>query len=77
MKHHSPEVPAKQVRSAASMEQTKHSSDKTSGFGEVYTMIALLATSNLLNQADRIIMPIAVLTMADTFGWTMMEKGWV
>jgi len=39
--------------------------------------IALCSLSNLINAADRAIMPIAILQMAPEFKWTMHDQGWI
>ena len=39
--------------------------------------IALCSISNLINAADRAIMPIAILQMAPVFKWTMHDQGWI
>jgi hypothetical protein len=39
--------------------------------------VALCSFSNLINAADRAIMPIAVLQMAPEFKWNMHEQGWI
>jgi hypothetical protein len=39
--------------------------------------IALCSISNLINAADRAIMPIAVLQMAPEFKWNMRDQGWI
>jgi len=39
--------------------------------------VALCSFSNLINAADRAIMPIAVLQMAPEFKWDMHSQGWV
>lgn len=37
--------------------------------------ILLASAANAVNQADRNIMPIAVIPMAEEFGWSMMQRG--
>ena len=37
--------------------------------------VLLASLANALNQADRVIMPIAAIPMAAELGWTMMDKG--
>jgi len=39
--------------------------------------IALCSLSNLINAADRAIMPIAILQMAPEFKWNMHDQGWI
>jgi len=39
--------------------------------------IALCSISNLINAADRAIMPIAILPMAREFNWNMHDQGWI
>lgn len=39
--------------------------------------IALCSMSNLINAADRAIMPIAILQMAPEFKWNMHDQGWI
>lgn len=39
--------------------------------------IALCSISNLINAADRAIMPIAILQMAPEFKWNMHDQGWI
>lgn len=39
--------------------------------------VALCAFSNLINAADRAIMPIAILQMAPEFNWDMHSQGWL
>lgn len=39
--------------------------------------VVLVAMANGLNQADRAIMPIAIVPMAQEFGWTHEQQGWV
>lgn len=39
--------------------------------------IALCSFSNLINAADRAIMPIAILQMAPEFKWNMHDQGWI
>ena len=39
--------------------------------------IALCSFSNLINAADRAIMPIAILQMAPEFKWDMHQQGWI
>lgn len=38
-------------------------------------LLLVAALANALNQADRAIMPIAVIPMSDEFGWTLMDRG--
>mmetsp|Transcript_139108 Transcript_139108/g.245790 ORF Transcript_139108/g.245790 Transcript_139108/m.245790 type:complete len:484 (-) Transcript_139108:106-1557(-) len=46
------------------------------GIGHGLCLLLLIAAlANALNQADRAIMPIAVIPMSDEFGWTLMDKG--
>lgn len=39
--------------------------------------VALCSFSNLINAADRAIMPIAVLQMGPEFKWDMHAQGWI
>jgi hypothetical protein len=39
--------------------------------------VALCSFSNLINAADRAIMPIAIVQMASEFKWDMRYQGWV
>jgi hypothetical protein len=39
--------------------------------------VALCSFSNLINAADRAIMPIAVLQMAPEYRWDMHSQGWI
>lgn len=39
--------------------------------------VALCSFSNLINAADRAIMPIAVLQMAPEYKWDMHAQGWI
>lgn len=39
--------------------------------------IALCSFSNLINAADRAIMPIAILQMAPEYKWDMHQQGWI
>tara|TARA_B110001452_G_scaffold22483_2_gene17981 strand:- start:1386 stop:2711 length:1326 start_codon:yes stop_codon:yes gene_type:complete len=39
--------------------------------------ILLGAAANAVNQADRNIMPIAVIPMAEAYGWNMMQRGFI
>ena len=39
------------------------------------TDVLLASLANALNQADRNIMPIAVIPMAEAFGWSMVQRG--
>ena len=39
--------------------------------------VALCSFSNLINAADRAIMPIAVLQMSPEFKWDMYAQGWI
>ena len=39
--------------------------------------IALCSLSNLINAADRAIMPIAIIQMAPEFKWDMHDQGWI
>ncbi|KAK7492895.1 hypothetical protein BaRGS_00015842 [Batillaria attramentaria] len=40
-------------------------------------IIALCSVANFINSADRVIMPIAIVPMADEFQWDMHGQGWV
>jgi hypothetical protein len=39
--------------------------------------IALCSIANFINAADRIIMPIAIVPMADEYNWDLHGQGWV
>ena len=39
--------------------------------------VALCSFSNLINSADRAIMPIAIVQMANEFKWDMRHQGWI
>ena len=40
-------------------------------------IIALCSMANFINSADRVIMPIAIVPMADEFKWDLHGQGWV
>jgi hypothetical protein len=40
-------------------------------------IVALCSFANLINAADRAIMPIAVLQMAPQFNWDIHSQGWI
>ena len=40
-------------------------------------VIALGTAANFLNQADRLIMPIAIIPMAEELNWSMLTRGYV
>ena len=40
-------------------------------------VIALCSMANFINSADRVIMPIAIVPMADEFKWDLHGQGWV
>lgn len=39
--------------------------------------IALCSIANFINSADRVIMPIAIVPMADEYKWDLHGQGWV
>lgn len=39
--------------------------------------IALCSIANFINAADRVIMPIAIVPMADEYNWDLHGQGWV
>lgn len=40
-------------------------------------LICLCTVANLINSADRVIMPIAIIPMANQFGWSIHWQGWI
>lgn len=40
-------------------------------------IVALCSAANFINSADRVIMPIAIVPMTDSFGWSLHEQGWI
>lgn len=40
-------------------------------------IIALCSVANFINSADRVIMPIAIVSMAQEFRWDLHQQGWV
>lgn len=43
----------------------------------MWRLVGVCAFANLLNQADRVILPIAVIPMTETFKWSLAERGLV
>ena len=39
--------------------------------------VGLCSMANLISSADRIIMPIAIVSMAEEYKWNMYWQGWV
>ncbi|XP_054162622.1 uncharacterized protein LOC128960536 [Oppia nitens] len=44
---------------------------------KTHRMIGLCSSANFINAADRIIMPMAIVSMADEFNWSLYWQGWV
>ncbi|RWS07298.1 sodium-dependent phosphate transport protein 1: chloroplastic-like protein [Dinothrombium tinctorium] len=44
---------------------------------ETRMKVALCSTANFINSADRILMPIAVIAMSETYSWDLNSQGWV
>ena len=42
-----------------------------------YRLICLCTVANFINSADRAILPIAIIQMADEFGWSLSWQGWI
>lgn len=42
-----------------------------------YVIILLCSIANFINAADRVLMPIAIIPMADEYGWNMHFQGWI
>ena len=40
-------------------------------------IVALCSLANFINAADRTIMPIAVVPMADQYHWNLGQQGWI
>ena len=40
-------------------------------------IVALCSAANFINAADRVIMPIAVVPMAEEFHWSLHSQGWI
>lgn len=39
--------------------------------------VALCSIANLINSADRVIMPIAIIPMTEEYRWTLLWQGWI
>jgi len=46
-------------------------------FTKTSSTIALCSLANLINAADRVIMPIAIIQMSAEFKWNLHEQGWI
>ncbi|KAH9281175.1 Sodium-dependent phosphate transport protein 1, chloroplastic [Echinococcus granulosus] len=42
-----------------------------------YVIIALCCIANFINAADRVLMPITIISMADEFDWDLHFQGWI
>ncbi|CAL8098308.1 unnamed protein product [Calicophoron daubneyi] len=43
----------------------------------IWRIVILCCVANLINAADRVIMPIAIIPIADHFGWDLHQYGWI
>ncbi|CAH0549040.1 unnamed protein product [Brassicogethes aeneus] len=46
-------------------------------FTRTSKIVALCSAANFINSADRLIMPIAIVPMADIFNWSLHDQGWI
>lgn len=42
-----------------------------------YRLIVLCTVANFINSADRAILPIAIIQMAEEYSWTLAWQGWI
>lgn len=46
-------------------------------YASLMTTVGLCAAANFINAADRVIMPTAIVQMAEQFGWDLHGQGWI
>lgn len=46
-------------------------------FNKTSQIIALCSVANFINAADRVIMPIAIIPMAEKYKWSLSLQGWI
>lgn len=46
-------------------------------FNKTSQIIALCSVANFINAADRVIMPIAIIPMAEKYKWSLNLQGWI
>lgn len=46
-------------------------------FTRTSRIVALCSAANFINSADRVIMPIAIVPMANIFQWSIHSQGWI
>lgn len=46
-------------------------------YNSARTVIGLCSAANLINAADRVIMPTAIIQMSEQFGWNLHGQGWI
>ncbi len=42
-----------------------------------FVIIVLCCVANFINSADRVLMPITIISMADEFNWDLHAQGWI
>lgn len=46
-------------------------------FTRTSRIVALCSLANFINSADRVIMPIAIIPMAQVYKWSLHAQGWI
>lgn len=46
-------------------------------FSRTWRIVGLCSIANFINAADRVIMPITIVPMADEFHWSFQIQGWI
>ena len=46
-------------------------------YSRASNIIALCSLANFITSADRVIMPIAIVSMSEEFNWNLHGQGWV